>query len=356
MARILLIGPERDRASGVRTLLRQERHHVTWSRAVSRWREEERDQRPDLIVAAVRSPDELFAVGGSPPAGFPPPLLLVQQESDFSSDVYVEERLVDRLSSPFMEADLKGRVDALIRVRNVVQRTAPTRPRAEGRRPGGVARFVSWLQGDTAEDDRPNVPYLEVAARLADWSDRRDTFKPGHAERVTAFCAMIAEGLGLEEAETAELLRASMLHDIGKVALPIEVLRKPGPLEEPQLRLIRTHPARGAALLRALDPDDRVARVVLYHHERPDGTGYYGKPAESVPRASFVLSVAEAYDAMTSSLVREPLTAEYALEHLQSRKGSAYQQDCVEALADQLKPRAVCIPLSEVPLHRGVLS
>ena len=63
--------------------------------------------------------------------------------------------------------------------------------------------------------------------------------------------------------------------------------------------------------------------------------------------AGGVLAVAEAYDAMTSSLLREPLTPEYALERLQSRKGAAYEQDCVEALTDQLKPRAVCIPLSD---------
>ena len=354
MARVLLIGPERQRAAGVRVMLRQEGHHVTWSRSLNSWREQEMAEQPDLVVATVGSLEEMLRSNGRPSSGFPAPLLLVQQEADFPRDVHLEDRLVDRMASPFMEADLLGRVDALIRVRRVLTRGAPS-PGGPSRAAehGGLARsFFCWLRGSVPDDEKPLVPYLEVAARLAEWSDRRDAFKPGHAERVTSFSAMIAESLHLDENDTSELLRASMLHDIGKVALPIEVLHQRGPLEEGQVRLIRTHPARGAALLRALDPDDQIARVVLCHHERPDGTGYYGKPAAGVPRASFVLAVAEAYDAMTSSLLREPLTQEYALAHLQSQKGEVYDSECVEALTDHLKPRATCIPLSDVPAVR----
>lgn len=348
MARVLLVGEGRERAAGLRGLLRQEGHHVTWLRSYADWREQERAQRPDLVVAAVESPDELFAAAGRPPLGFPPPLLLVQRESDFPRDFHVEERLVDRLASPFMDDDLLGRVDALVRVRRIVMRSAPAdRASQSDRRARRAGRgMFAWLRGSLPEEDKSETPYLEVAARLAEWSDRRDAFKPGHAERVTSLCAMIAESLGFDEERTAELLRASMLHDVGKVALPIEVLRQRDPLEEGQLRLIRTHPARGAALLRALDSDDRVARVVLYHHERPDGTGYYGKESEGVPRSARVLAVAETYDAMTSSLLREPLTAEYALGQLEAQKGTAFDEECVAALAEHLKPRAACIPLA----------
>lgn len=348
MARILLIGSGRERAAGLRTLLRHDGHHVTWLRSVGDWREQERDQRPDVVVAAVDSPDGMFAASGPSLHGFPAPLLLVQQEADFPRDVFLEERLVDRLASPFMEADLLSRVDALARVRKIVTRSSPAAATADpGKRPSGLGQsLLSWLRGAPAVEDRPSAPYLEVAARLAEWSDRRDAFKPGHAERVSSFCAMIAETLEFDDDETCELLRASMLHDIGKVALPIEVLRQREPLDEQQMQLIRTHPARGAALLRSLDPDERVAKIVLYHHERPDGTGYYGKPREVIPKSSCALAVAEAFDAMTNSLLREPLTPEYALDLLESRKDTVYDGDSVDALADHLRPRAACIPLS----------
>jgi len=365
MARVLLIGPERKRASGVRSLLRQEGHQVVWLRSVDRWRLHEREVQPDLVVAAVAAPEGILSRRPLRPlAGFPAPLLFVQQESDFMGDPHTEERLVDRLDSPFMGDELLGRVDALIRVRRVIRRQPVTDRRHDGDESrsalGGLSRrLASWVNPGPREQAEPRGPYGEVAARVADWADRRDAFQPGHASRVSGFCAMIAEALRLDENETSELLRAAMLHDIGKVALPLEMLHQKGPLEETQMRLIRTHPAKGAALLRALDPDDHVARVVLCHHERPDGSGYYGKRSENVPRTAYVLSVAEEYDAMTSSQVRAPLSPERAQKVLEEGKGRRYDPCCVEALIDSLKPRSSRIQLSPtwngdvVPLGDG---
>jgi HD-GYP domain-containing protein (c-di-GMP phosphodiesterase class II) len=352
VARILLIGPARDRAAGVRSLLRQGRHQVTWLRSIGDWRTQERALLPDVVVAAVETSEELFAAEGPPPAGFPAPMLLVQHESDFPRDLHVEERLVDRLASPYTDSDLAGRVDALARVRRIVLRDSRAAPEpARGEPSQG---FLSWMRKSLPPEEHTDEPYLEVAARAAEWSDRRDAFRPGHAERVTSFCAMIAESLAFEGEETASLLRASMLHDIGKIALPVDVLHQRDPLAEGQLRLIRTHPARGAALLRALDPDTDVARVVLYHHERPDGTGYYGKDATAVPRAALAIAVAETYDAMTSSLLRDTLSPEQALALLAERKGTLYDADAVDALAEHILPRRTSIQLSPArPTARG---
>jgi HD-GYP domain-containing protein (c-di-GMP phosphodiesterase class II) len=354
MARVLLLGPDRQRAVGVRSLLRQDGYQVVWVRAVDRWRLHEREVQPDLVVAAVGSSEAILtpAPQCSPRRGFPAPILFVQQESDFPRELYVEERLVDRMASPFMGEELLGRVDALIRVRQVIRRQPlPDRaPRWTSARLGlrGFGRQVSsWLRARLPQNARPLGPYLEVAARVAEWADRRDAFEPGHAGRVSSFCAMIAEGLQLNETETSELLRAAMLHDIGKVALPVDILHQRQPLEDTQRRLIRTHPARGAALLRALDPDEQVARVVLCHHEQPDGSGYYRKDPASVPRAAYALAVAEAYDAMLNSHLRSPLTSEAALDILQTAKGPRYDADSVEALVDSLRPRTTCIPISQ---------
>jgi HD-GYP domain-containing protein (c-di-GMP phosphodiesterase class II) len=353
MARVLLLGPDKDRAVGIRTLLRGGGHAVTWLRTIEGWPVREREVQPDLVVAAVGSAERVLAEVGPAGAGFPAPLLVVQQEADFPRELYLEARLVDRLTSPFMSQELLGRVDALVRVRRIVRRAADPEPRrdelsaARGRGLHGLGeRLARWLRSPL-QDAGPADPRREVAARVAEWSDRRDAFEPGHAERVTSFCAMIAEGLSMDEVEASRLLRAARLHDIGKVALPVEVLRQQRPLEEAQRRLIRTHPARGAALLRALDPDETVARVVLLHHERPDGAGYYGRAAGDVPRAAYALAVAEAYDAMTSSRVRAPIAAPRALEQLQAQKGDGYDRECVEAFTDQLRPRTTCcIPLS----------
>jgi putative two-component system response regulator len=320
MARVLLLGDDKERISGVRSLLRQDRHHVHWVREVDTWQEREREYQPELVIAAVGSVESVLAGARRSGSGFQAPVLIVHQETDFFSEPHIEERLVDSLASPFMGDELLARVDALVRVRRIVRREALGAQREAGLR-GTLSR---WFRSTLPRDERPQGPYLEVATRVAEWADRRDAFEPGHAERVTSLCARIAEGLEMDEGETSELLRAAMLHDIGKIAMPVEVLHQRAPLEDGQRRLIKTHPSRGAALLRALDPDENVARVVLYHHERPDGTGYYGKQPDAVPRAAFVLGVAEAFDAMTSSLLWERLKPEEAIERLQSTRGSAY--------------------------------
>ncbi len=185
-----------------------------------------------------------------------------------------------------------------------------------------------------------------MASRAAEWADRRDAFEPGHAERVAALSAMMADEMGLGDGEASALLRAAMLHDIGKVSFPVEILRQRGPLDEEQARLMRTHPERGAALLRALDPDEEVARAIQFHHERADGKGYYGKSGDDVPLLSRVLAVAEAYDAMTTSRVRPTLPPPGARAYLLEQRGRQFDAACVDALLEVTRPARPSISLS----------
>jgi HD-GYP domain-containing protein (c-di-GMP phosphodiesterase class II) len=267
----------------------------------------------------------------------------------------VKNRLVDRIAGPFMSEELLARTDALSRVYHVLHREPTTplpakalEPMDRPATPMGFKGRLRGLLGSRRGDRRlPRPPYQAVAARVARWADSRDAFEPGHADRVTRFCALIGEGLQLTTPEMSALLRAAMLHDIGKVALPVELLHQKVPLEETQTRLIRTHPKRGADLLRALDPDPRVAQTVLYHHERPDGRGYYGR-WQGVPRTARALAVAEVYDAMTSSRVAFRLAPEQAADRLMEMRGEALDTDSVEALVSRLRPRARTIPVSSL--------
>lgn len=349
MAEVLLLGEEKDRASGLRALLRQDGHRVLVVREIDRWRERERETSPDLVVAAVASPDPVLYAPSRPARGFPAPLLFVQHEAESYREAHFDERIVDRIESPFMAEEFLGRVDALVRVRKIVLREELPAggPRDDAPRIRGLAaRLAAALGTRVPRFEKPPAPYLEVAARVADWADRRDGFEPGHAERVTSFAAMIADELGLRDGETAALLRAAMLHDIGKVALPVEVLRQRGPLEEKQIRLLRTHADRGARLLRALDRDDAVADAIRYHHERVDGGGYHGKRGEDIPLAARILAVAEAFDAMTTSTVRPRLTPERAQGTLRDERGSQFDPTCVDALCRALRPRPASVRLS----------
>jgi len=351
MPKIMLIGKNRERTSGIKSLLRQDGHQVSLVRVVEGWQEREEQLQPDLVIAAVDSTESVLAEGGRAMSGFPPPLLFAQHGADFYHSIELDERLVDRIASPFMSDEFLGKVDALVRVRRVVMRDptinlddgteGPQRLRSLG---GGLAAL---LGSRVPRHQKPLGAYLEVAARVAEWTERRDAFLPGHAERVTSYCAMIAEALALDDKETATLLRAAMLHDIGKVSFSMKMLRQKEPLEDSQMRLIRTHPKKGAALLRALDKqDEEVADAILYHHERPDGNGYYGRDGESIPMPARILAVAEVYDAMTSSKLRETLAPEKALARLQSTRGESLDADCVDALVDKLKPTPGSIPFA----------
>jgi len=357
VARILLLGPDRDRAGGLRSLLRQDSHEIHWRRSVERWLDAERDFVPELVVAAVRSTESVLRGRAPARRGFPAPLLFVQNESDLYRDLQIEDRLVDRLESPFMSEEFLARIDALVRVRRVILRESG-RPdtaagedrdrdgRSDGPWKGIASRFAAVLGTRVPRFEKPVAPYLEVAARVAEWADARDGFDPGHAERVASFCGMMADNLRLPDSEASALIRAAMLHDIGKVGLPIELLRHEGPLDDHQMRLVRTHAERGADLLRALDTEDAVADTILYHHERADGSGYEGKTLDATPPAARILAVAETYDAMTRSRVRSTLEPPEALRALEDGKGTKYDPDCVEALSRALRPPRDRIPVS----------
>jgi putative nucleotidyltransferase with HDIG domain len=364
MPNLMVLGSDRRRADGLRGLLRQDGYDVTWLRDIRNWQDREREILPEVVVAAVDfSSEVLTGQTARPRTGFLAPILFVQQGDAQAENPFLDDRLVDRIATPFTHEELLARVDALARVRRVIQHVplSPEDPAVVENPPGGVVekmrragrQVAALLQTRVPRYDRPFEPYIEVANRVAQWADRRDAYQPGHAERVTSFCAMIAEGLDLATTETAALLRAAMLHDIGKVALPVEMLHQRSPLEEDQMRMIRTHPKRGAALIRELDCDDNVAETILCHHERPDGFGYYGLDDERIPIAARALAVSEVFDGMTTTSLTDPMTSSSAMERLEQFKGVSLDSDCVEALVDRLQPTPSKLTISPVAPHRS---
>jgi HD-GYP domain-containing protein (c-di-GMP phosphodiesterase class II) len=131
---------------------------------------------------------------------------------------------------------------------------------------------------------------------------RHDPSLPGHAVRVRRYASRLANALGLCRRLRRRIARAALLHDIGKVALPADILCKPGPLTPDELALVRRHPELGEALLTPWIPDVAVLAAVRSHHERFDGAGYPdGLRGSAIPFAARVVAVADAFDAMTST-------------------------------------------------------
>jgi len=148
----------------------------------------------------------------------------------------------------------------------------------------------------------------------------------GHGARVAALAEPLAQRLGWEPERIATLRFGAPLHDIGKVVVRRDILRKPGPLSTAELAQIRVHPKAGAALVAPIRSSRRALPYVLFHHERWDGTGYpAGIRGRAIPVEGRLLAVADAFDAMTSPRpYRRPLDPERALAEIRSCAGTQF--------------------------------
>lgn len=141
----------------------------------------------------------------------------------------------------------------------------------------------------------------EIAALMGRVVDARDPYTQGHELRVAELSARIAEEMGLGEDEMAGIRMAALLHDVGKLSVPAEILSKPGDLSAAQMALVKEHPATGYEILKAVDFPWPVADAVLRHHERMDGSGYPdGLEGEDISLPARVIAVADVIEAMTS--------------------------------------------------------
>jgi diguanylate cyclase (GGDEF)-like protein len=144
--------------------------------------------------------------------------------------------------------------------------------------------------------------YLATITSLARTIEAKDPYTGGHTERVAEVALMIAAELGFEEPEKRAVAVGSVIHDIGKLGIPDEILLKPGRLSPEQLAIVRRHPEISTYILAELELPPMVKQMVRHHHERFDGGGYPdGLSGEDIPLAARVLAVADALDAMTSN-------------------------------------------------------
>ena len=179
---------------------------------------------------------------------------------------------------------------------------------------------------------------LRAAASLAHAVDARDAYTGRHSYVVAQLSARVAGLLGLD-AEEVELVRlAGSLHDLGKLAIPEEILRKPGPLSDAELLVLRRHPQIGFRMLRSLGVEP-VSTWVLHHHERWDGRGYpHGLGGEEIPLGSRILFVADAYDAMTSDRIyQEHVAHEDAVAELERCAGTQFDPQVVAVFVKSVK-------------------
>jgi putative nucleotidyltransferase with HDIG domain len=170
---------------------------------------------------------------------------------------------------------------------------------------------------------------MELLRALAE-SDA-DTY--WHSIEVATAATAVGTQLGLTRAELVEVELGALMHDVGKLRIPSEVLSKPGRLTPEEQRLVRMHPEWGAEMVARIPGLEAVVPIVRLHHERPDGRGYpYGLTHERIPLAARIVSVCDAYGAMTKRRpYRAPLDTQGALLELERHAGTQFDPDAVVA-------------------------
>jgi putative nucleotidyltransferase with HDIG domain len=217
--------------------------------------------------------------------------------------------------------------------------------------------FNELMTGLTTAEAETRAAYVGAIRALAAALDARDPYTAGHSERVSAISVLIARHMGLSDGDIDVIRLGALLHDIGKIGVADEILRKPGPLSREEFDQIKRHPGLGAHILRRLPFLAPHLPIVELHHEQPDGKGYpYGLRGDDIPLAARIVHVADTFDAMTSARAyRPPRPRAVALAELQRYSGTQFDPASVEALVEALPDSAlVAEPQLEELLGRNV--
>lgn len=177
---------------------------------------------------------------------------------------------------------------------------------------------------------------IDAIEALAAMIDGRDMYTRGHSHAVMEMSIAIGSKMGLAEEEIDNLRSASLLHDLGKIGTPEEVLEKSTPLNENERRLIEDHAGLGAQILKRVQQMSSILPGVKHHHERYDGKGYpCGLSGKNIPLIARIIAVADSYDAMTSKRSYKPaLTHEEAVREMRRCSGTQFDPDVVEAFIE----------------------
>ena len=185
-------------------------------------------------------------------------------------------------------------------------------------------------------------PTLSVLEGLVTAVDGKDHYTKAHSELVTRFSLSLGKELNLSHEEMEALRIAGLLHDIGKIGIPENILKKPGPLETKEFELIKQHPRLGAMMIDGPPPHrEYVLDAINYHHERYDGKGYPDRlKGEEIPLLARVIGIADAYCAMISDRpYRKALTQDEAIAELEKGAGTQFDPELVAKFIKCIKEK-----------------
>jgi len=184
-----------------------------------------------------------------------------------------------------------------------------------------------------AELNNLEEAYLRIMLAMVSAMDAHESYLEGHSERVAILSCDTAGVLGLGADEINEIKLAALLHDIGEIIIPRQILQKTTPLTDDEIKLIREHPKTSADFVRSVKELSKIAETIHAHHERFDGCGYpRGLKGEEIPLGARIINVVDTYDAITNvRLHRDNRLHPQAVSELEKDKGKAFDPQVVDA-------------------------
>lgn len=197
---------------------------------------------------------------------------------------------------------------------------------------------------------------FEIISTIASMIEAKDSYTKGHSVRVAEFSALIASELGWREEEVQNLKYIALLHDIGKVGIPDNVLNKPGRLTESEFNIIKSHTTIGGDILKDIETITDVDAGAKYHHERYDGSGYpSGLREDEIPMVARIIGIADAYDAMSSKRIyRDNLPKEVIRKELVCGRGTQFDPELLDIFVELLDNGKLDIDFEHVEKEKTI--
>lgn len=278
------------------------------------------DTKPDEIASRVPPTDKLLYLQK------PFHNLEIQHFAASLSTKWLGEKELRRI-----HCDLEGRIERrtleLIKVNDQLKQDIVRRESAEAEVQSTLAKLRSAMGG--------------IVQAMALTVERRDPYTAGHQRRVSDLARGLAVEMALSGHQIDGIRIAGLIHDLGKICVPAEILSKPGQLSEIEHTLIKDHPQVGYEILKEIEFPWPVAQIVLQHHERIDGSGYpVGLSGDDIMIEAKTLAVADVVEAMASHRPYRPtLGRDMALEEISQNKGVLYDPDVVDACMKLLQEK-----------------
>ncbi|MBR1592128.1 MAG: HD domain-containing protein [Ruminococcus sp.] len=202
----------------------------------------------------------------------------------------------------------------------------------------GIRMFVGYHRTNDMEalleqQRRDKLLIKEIVESFAKVIDLKDEYTNGHSTRVAEYTAMLTEELGYDKETVEQYYNIALMHDIGKIGIPDDVLNKAGKLSDEEFQIIKSHTVRGYEALKNISLMPELAIGAVAHHERPDGKGYpKGLKGDEIPRVAQIIAVADAFDAMYSNRpYRNRMNFERVVSIIKDVSGTQLASDVVDA-------------------------